>query len=179
LCDSGCNIIFTRYNVEANKDGKPVMSSVRDHQSQLWRDNLKEGPKSNYKSACNHAHETSNLKELIKYIHATAFRPLKSTWIKAIKNGNFASWSGLIEKAVEKLVSKSVATVKGHLNQQRIYARSTQPKKEPECSMELETNVYDGVKTNCIYAAILDAGQIYTDQTGRFFRNFKQRKCIC
>jgi hypothetical protein len=55
--------------------------------------------------------------------------------------------------------------VKGHLNQQRMYARSTQPKKEPECSMELENNVDDGVKTHCIYAAVLDAGQIYTNQT--------------
>jgi hypothetical protein len=25
-----------------------------------------------------------------------------------------------------------------------------------------------GIKTNCIYAATIDAGQIYTDQTGRF-----------
>jgi hypothetical protein len=53
--------------------------------------------------------------------------------------------------------------VKGHLNQQRMYARSTQPKKECECSMELEMNLDDGIKTHCIYAAILDAGQIYTD----------------
>jgi hypothetical protein len=25
-----------------------------------------------------------------------------------------------------------------------------------------------GIKTNCIYAATIDAGQIYTEQTGRF-----------
>jgi hypothetical protein len=49
-----------------------------------------------------------------------------------------------------------------------MYARSTQPKKEPECSMESESNLDDGIKTHCIYAAVLDAGQIYTDQTGRF-----------
>jgi hypothetical protein len=58
--------------------------------------------------------------------------------------------------------------VKGHLNQQRMYARSTQPKKERECSMALETNLDDGLKTHCIYAAVLDAGKIYIDQTGRF-----------
>jgi hypothetical protein len=119
---------------------------------------LKESPKTNYKPACNHAHETINLKELINYLDA----------IKAIKNGNFASWPGLTEQAVEKRLSKSVATVKRHLNQQRMYAQSTQPKKEPECSIELETNSDDGLKTHCIYLAVLDAGQIYTDQTGRF-----------
>jgi hypothetical protein len=68
---------------------------------------------------------------LINYLHATAFSPVKSTWIKAIKNGNFSSWPGLTEHAVEKRFSKSTATVKGHFNQQRMYARSTQPKKEP------------------------------------------------
>jgi hypothetical protein len=47
-------------------------------------------------------------------------------------------------------------------------ARSTQPKKEPECSMESNSNLDDGIRTYCIYAALVDAGQIYTDQRGRF-----------
>jgi hypothetical protein len=41
-------------------------------------------------------------------------------------------------------------------------------KKEKDCDMESETDSDKGLKTHCIYAAILDAGQIYTDQTGRF-----------
>jgi hypothetical protein len=90
------------------------MSGVRDQQSRLWRAALQETPRSNYKNACNHAHETNNLKELINYLHATAFSPVKSMWIKAIKNGNFSSWKGLTEHTVEKHLSKSTATVKGH-----------------------------------------------------------------
>jgi hypothetical protein len=65
-------------------------------------------------------------------------------------------------------LSKSTATVKGHLNQQRMFSRSTQPKKEPECTMASESNLDDGIKTQCIYAAVVDADQIYTDQTGIF-----------
>jgi hypothetical protein len=49
-----------------------------------------------------------------------------------------------------------------------MYARSTQPKKEPECSIEYESNSDDRIKTHCIYAAIVDEGQMYTDQTCRF-----------
>jgi hypothetical protein len=98
------------------------------------------------------------LKELINYLHAAAFSPVKSTWIKAIKNGIFSSWPGLTEHAVEKLLSKSTATVKGHLNQQRMYAQLTQPRKKPECSMEYESKLDDGIKTHCIYAAVADAG---------------------
>jgi hypothetical protein len=49
-----------------------------------------------------------------------------------------------------------------------MYARSTQLKKEPECSMRSEWNLDDGVKTHCIYAAVVNAGKNYTDQTGTF-----------
>jgi hypothetical protein len=88
------------------------MSGMRDQQSRLWRVDLKEAPKTNNKPAFNRAHETSNLKELIIYLHGTEFNPINSTWIKAIKNGNFSSCPGPIEQAVEKYLSKSSATVK-------------------------------------------------------------------
>jgi hypothetical protein len=93
---------------------------------------------------------------------------VKSTRIKAIKNGNFSSWQGLTEHAVKKHLSKSAATVKGYLNQQRMFARSTQPQKKPECTMASESNLDDGIKKQCIYSAVVDAGKTYTDQTGRF-----------
>jgi hypothetical protein len=46
----------------------------------------------------------------------------------AIKNGNFSSWLGLTEHAVEKHLSKSTSTTKGHLNQQIQNARTTKTK---------------------------------------------------
>jgi hypothetical protein len=93
------------------------------------------------------------------------FQPLKSTWITAIKNGNFTSWPGLTEHAVEKHLSKSTSTTKGHLNQQRKNARSTKVK-DPKVIMA-EPDLDQGIKTQYVYAATIDAGQIYTDQTGR------------
>jgi hypothetical protein len=68
---------------------------------------------------------------------------------------------------VEKYLSNSSATVKGHLNQQRINARSTEIKDETK-NVNTDMDLDDGIKTNCTYAATIDAGQIYTDQTGRF-----------
>jgi hypothetical protein len=50
--------------------------------------------------------------------------------ITEIKNGNFASWPGLTERAVEKYLSKSTATIKGHMNQQRMNDRSNNIKEE-------------------------------------------------
>jgi hypothetical protein len=112
-------------------------------------------------------HATSNHKELINYLHAACFSPVESTWISANKNEIFKSWPGLTERAVDRHLSKSSATVKGHLNQQRMNARSTKSKEE-EIFFSTDADLDDRIKTNCIYAATINSGQIYTDQTGRF-----------
>jgi hypothetical protein len=82
------------------------MLGARDPQSGVWRVNLKNA-KMAIQSIYNHAHETSSQKELINYLHAACFSTVKSTWIAAIENGNFTSWPGLTERAVEKHLSKS------------------------------------------------------------------------
>jgi hypothetical protein len=112
---------------------------------------------------CNHAHDNSNQKDLINYLHAASFSPIKSTWITGIKNGNFTSWPGLTEQAVENHLSKSTSTTKGHLNQQRQNARTTKAK-DPKVTVT-EPDLDHVIKTQYIYAATIDAGQIYTDQT--------------
>jgi hypothetical protein len=114
---------------------------------------------------CNHPHDNSNQKDLINYLHAACFSPVKSTWITAIKNGHFTSWPGLTEQAFEKHLSKSTSTTKGHLNHQRKNARTTQVK-DPKVTVT-EPELDHGIKTQFVYAATIDAGQIYTDQTGR------------
>jgi hypothetical protein len=67
---------------------------------------------------------------------------------------------------VEKYLSKSTATAKGHLNQQRQDAGTTNIKDAE--TIDTEPDPDQGLKTQYIYAATIDAGQIYTDQTGRF-----------
>jgi hypothetical protein len=131
----------------------------------VWRVNLKQIFETN-KVQCNHAHDNSNQKDLISYLHAACFSPVKSTWITAIKNGNFTSWPGLTEQAVEKHLYKSTSTTKGHLNQQRQNARITKVK-DPKVIVT-EPDLDHGIKTQFVYAATIDAGQIYTNQTGRF-----------
>jgi hypothetical protein len=120
----------------------------------LWKVDLKK--KFETKNVqCNHAHDNINQKDLINYLHAACFSPVKSTWITAIKNGHFTSWPGLTEHDVEKHLSKSTSTTKGHLNQQRQHARSTKVK-EPKVIME-EPDLDQGIKTQYVYAATIDA----------------------
>jgi hypothetical protein len=82
------------------------------------------------------------------------------------KNGNFSSWPGLTENAVEKHLSKFTSTTKVHLNQQRKKSRTTKIKDAK--MIVTEPDLDNGIKTQLVYAATIDAGQIYTDQTGRF-----------
>jgi hypothetical protein len=83
-----------------------------------------------------------------------------------IKNENFSSWPGLTEHAVEKHLSKSTSTIKGHLNQQRQNARTTKIKDAQV--LVPDPDIHHEIKTQFFYAATIDAGQIHTDQTGRF-----------
>jgi hypothetical protein len=55
-------------------------------------------------------------------------------------------------------LSKSAATSKGHLNQHRHNTKV----------INQEADMDHGIKTQLVYAAIIDGGQIYTDQKGIF-----------
>jgi hypothetical protein len=165
LYDNGCSVTFTQEQVTFKKNEKCVMYRSRDPRSRLWRVDLKQRFETN-QVQCNHARDNSNQKDLMNYLHAACFSPVISTWITAMKHGIFSSWTGLTEQAVEKYLSKSTSTTKGHLNQQIQNARTTKVKK-PKVIMT-EPYLDQGIKTQYIYAATIDAGQMYTDQTGRF-----------
>jgi hypothetical protein len=85
LCDNECSVTFTQDHVTVASNRKNVMYRSRDPKSRLWRVDLKQKMTTKI-SQCNHAHDKNNLKDLISYLHATCFSPVKSTWIKAIKN---------------------------------------------------------------------------------------------
>jgi hypothetical protein len=109
LCDNGCSVTFTQDQVTVSKKRK--WCNVQIPRSKIA---LVESRFETKQVQCNHAHDNINQKDLINYLHAAYFSPVKSTWITAIKNGNFTSWPGLTEQAVEKNLSKSTSTTKGH-----------------------------------------------------------------
>ena len=62
-------------------------------------------------------------------MHAAAGLPVKSTWLKAIKHGNFNSWPGLTYNNAAKYYPQSVETLKGHMVQSLQGVRSTKMNK--------------------------------------------------
>jgi hypothetical protein len=57
--------------------------------------------------------------------------PVKSTWLKAIKAGNYVGWLMLTERYVKKYYPKTIKTAKGHLNQMRKHVQSPKAKAMP------------------------------------------------
>ena len=49
-------------------------------------------------------------------MHAVCGYPVKSTWLRAIKKGNFHGWPLLTERNVKKYYPETVETPKGHMN---------------------------------------------------------------
>jgi hypothetical protein len=76
LCDNGCSVTFTQEQVKVSRDGKYVMYGSRDPKSRLWRVDLKQKFETKHVQ-CNHAHDNSNQKDLINYLHAACFSPVK------------------------------------------------------------------------------------------------------
>ena len=109
-----------------------------------------------------------SMPQTICYLHAAVGFPTKDLWIKAIKNGNYATWPGITVEAVNKHFPKSVKTQKGHMKKQRQNVRSTKQKvsvdKEPD-KVELTRTI---TKQNILVKVINASETVFTNQTGRF-----------
>ena len=70
-------------------------------------------------------YDLPSMEALVRYMHAAAGFPVRSTWLKAIKNGNFNSWPGLTYNNVAKYCPQSIEAMKGHMVKSSQGVRST------------------------------------------------------
>jgi hypothetical protein len=110
----------------------------------------------------------TGIRRMIKFLHAMAFSPVKSTWIAAIKRGYFTTWPELTTAAVDKHYPQTTATAKGHLDQSRQNTRSTKIKTNDNEPPTDPTQEPHNAITNQVFATVEETGRIYTDQTGQF-----------
>ena len=71
------------------------------------------------------ANDLPSVEALVRYLHAAFGLPVKSTWIKAIKAGNFSTWPGLTYSNAAKYYPESSETIKAHIVQSIKNVRST------------------------------------------------------
>ena len=56
------------------------------------------------KEAINHVYDMPSIQPAIRYLHAAAGFPTKSTWLKAIRNNNYMSWPLLTVKKRQQIL---------------------------------------------------------------------------
>jgi hypothetical protein len=106
----------------------------------------------------NNVYEFIKIYDANQYLHAAEFSMVKSTFIKAIDEGNFSTWPTLTAQHVKKYLEKSDVSIKGHMNQQRKNVRSTQQKDNAE-ELDKQDEIWEPYlthKTNLVYVAVHD-----------------------
>ena len=111
------------------------------------------------------AYDLPSVESLIRYFHAAAGYPVRSTWLKAISAGNYSSWSGLTLANATKYCPSATSTIIGHLVQKRKGVRSTKPKLTATSSPEPKL---PQVCSNELHIHVTPISKLYTDDTGRF-----------
>ena len=99
-------------------------------------------------------------------MHAVCSYPVKSTWIQAIKAGNYIGWPMLTERNVNKYYPETDETIKG-MNQNQKNVQSTKTKLVPFKIAEYPE--MRGKKIQDIYIKTADVRETtFSDQTGKF-----------
>ena len=108
LCDNGCRVLFDTHAVTVfnKQDDSILLQGWRETTgAKLWRFSLlpEDQPQTHTTPAALtttpllalNAGDLPSVGALVHYLHAAAGFPVKSTWLAAIKAGNYASWPGL------------------------------------------------------------------------------------
>ena len=73
-------------------------------------------------------YELPSIEQTIRYLHAAAGFPTKTTWLKAIRKGNYNTWPLITVKNVNTHFPELEETQQGHMRRQRQGVRSTKVK---------------------------------------------------
>ena len=111
------------------------------------------------------AYDLPSVEALIRYFHAAAGYPVRSTWLTAISAGNYSSWPGLTLANATKYCPSATATIMGHLVQKRQGVRSTKPKLPATSSPDQQL---PQVLPNELYLQVTPISKLYTDNTVHF-----------
>jgi len=194
--NDGTVSVFTKEEVNVFKEadvlitckGEPIFIGVRDSHGryqiplmQQWEQWQPRRPSKQGRKALRQANSVFDLpstEQAIKWMHTVCGYPVRSTWLKAIKAGNYVGWPMLTKQNVKKYYPETIETAKGHLNQTRKNVRSTKAKPTPlETS---DTSQLHGKKLGDVYTKTYSVREtMFSNQTGQFpMRSQRGKKYI-
>ena len=166
LCDDDCTILMNKYALHVFKDLKHILSGIRNRRDGLW-DIPIQSPTQQFANVI--LRKDTTKKDLIAFFHGACFSPTKTTFLKAIKNGNFISWPGLTLDNVTRYLNMTVPTALGHMKQERQNLQST---KQTDIDTDFfPTPEFPNQKTHEIFVKITpfqSTNKAYGDVTGKF-----------
>jgi len=132
LADAGYTTVFNKagamiyddHTTKISASNPPVLDADRCKNTGLWKlpldDKTKEtstNPPTN--EAINAIFDLPSARQTFLWYHASAGFPAKEQFIKAVRNGNYATWPKLTVTLINKYMPDSDETAKGHLKGQR------------------------------------------------------------
>ena len=84
-------------------------------------------------------YDLTSVEALVQYMHVVSGLPVKYTWIRAIKKGNFDTWPGLTYSNAANYCSHAVETIKVHMVESSQGVLSTKENMPPHRGMKKVT----------------------------------------
>jgi hypothetical protein len=116
--------VFKEEDILITCKDKPIFIGMRDDQGQYQIPLMKQQgqwqPQSPSKQAqkalcqANSVYNLPSTEHTIKWMHTIYGYPVKLTWLKTIKGGNYVGWPMLTERNVQKYYPQTIETAKGH-----------------------------------------------------------------
>ena len=135
ICDADCTVVFKKKDITVlSPKGEPIIQGWREENlPRIWRVALSSNKKqkepntttSQNRPEASNVYDLPSMEALVRHMHAAAGFPVRSAWLKAIKNGNFNSWPGLTYNNEAKYCPQSIETMKGHMVKSSQGVRST------------------------------------------------------
>ena len=162
---------FPKTSYTSIKNNKVILEGCRNKENGLWNiplqsKNNNSGQRHKYKALANSViQDVKTKQDLAQYLHACAYSPVKSTFLRAFKRNHFQSWPGHLQK--------SMATCKGHTRMVQQGLRSTkhQPPADDNDPDLSPTQEEGNIKTNNLFVTMIPTSEFYksySDQTGKF-----------
>ena len=193
LADAGYMTVFDKtgatiyddYTTQVTATNPPVLAADRCTHTGLWKLPLHARQKESHVNshtaeAINVIFDLPSARQTFLWYHAAAGFPVKETFIKAVRAGNYATWPKLTVNLIHKYMPDSDEAAKGHLKGQRQGIRSTKLRALEKLLEGAETRIkIEGessqsqppppTKLNDMFTQVVDlTEEIHTDQTGAF-----------
>ena len=142
LCNAGCDVEFTKIGCTVKHQGRVVLKGNKCTKTGLWMIPISENTNETatptaavtlhqlieINKSQDHLFnvlETSSKEELAMYYHQTVCSPLKTTFLREIRNNQFSSFPGLTYNLIARHLPQSKATEQGNMIKLQQWIRST------------------------------------------------------